>query len=290
MARTLGIHSTMVFREEMQKVVLTALALKGCFTDIVFQGGTALRIFHGNPRFSEDIDLVLDQSSMKHRKGVESQTEVPTDRFPNILIHALPGIKQSVRDNFPFITEVEIRTQKKDRYLQRHILLTRSDNPEQNLRVHIELAAIPSYRNQPRILNFPPVNAAVRVENEDEILADKVCAIALRPYLKGRDLWDIHFLVHDHHVTIDWDLVLRKVKDYLKEELKSVHDDKYREALTQGLEKASDRIGEKGISTLRNEMERFLPPRVHESYRSSFNTILQTVNDIITNYSADPGA
>ena len=57
----LGVPRKRVFQEEMQKAVLTALAIKGCFNNLVFQGGSALRLFYGNPRFSEDIDLVLKE-------------------------------------------------------------------------------------------------------------------------------------------------------------------------------------------------------------------------------------
>jgi len=291
----------MVFREEMQKVVLTALALQGSYKEIVFQGGTALRLFHGNPRFSEDIDLVL-KHPIKGREGKDpAQTDEPTEVLTDVLTRTLPGIKQSVRDTFPFITEMEIRSQKNDRDLQRHILMARSDNPEHRLRVHIELAAVPSYRNQPRILNFPPINPAIRVEDVDEILADKVCALALRPYLKGRDLWDIHFLIHDRAVTVDWDLILKKVGDYrtVVTEGEEVSDRGYVvdrgevsecwEILTQGLDEAKERIRKEGSSTLENEMERFLPFNVLESYRSSFDSILETVIGVIPEHDADPG-
>jgi len=305
MARTLGIHSKMVFREEMQKAVLTALALQGCFNDIVFQGGTALRLFHGNPRFSEDLDFVFNQPN--------TQRERKDHELTDVLLKPLPGIKQTVGDTFPFLTGVEIRTQKSDLDFQRFVLTARSGNPEHTLRVHIELAAIPSYRNQPRILNYPPINPAVSVEDIDEILADKVCALALRPYLKGRDLWDIHFLVNDRAVTIDWDLVLKKLGDYRTDVSdrgevinRGTESDRGEasergggldqrdaldpwEILSQGLDKAVERIRTEGHSTLGNEMERFLPFNVLESYRSSFASILETVIKVISEHDADPG-
>ncbi len=83
----LGIHSRMVFREEMQKVVLTAMALQGCFNNLVFQGGTALRLFHGNPRFSEDIDLVFDLSALP--RGLVSRQQCNVAKYLTYDIHAL---------------------------------------------------------------------------------------------------------------------------------------------------------------------------------------------------------
>lgn len=266
----------MVFREEMQKSILTALALKGCFNRIVFKGGTALHLFHGNPRFSEDIDLVLnDTNGLRDANGDGQGYE---------LTSFLPGVEKTVRDTFPFIDVVEIRTQKNDLDLQRYVLVSRSDDPDHTLRIHIELAAILSYRNRPRILDFPPVHPAVRVEDIDEILADKICALALRPYLKGRDLWDIYYLTHDRSVTVDWSLVQKKVKDY------SGQVSERENILGDGIERARAKIRNDGSSILRSEMERFLPKYILESYRSSFDTILESVINITTGNDADPGS
>ena len=46
-------------KEVIQKVVLLALAKAGFFKEAAFYGGTALRIFYGLNRFSEDLDFSL---------------------------------------------------------------------------------------------------------------------------------------------------------------------------------------------------------------------------------------
>lgn len=46
-------------KEVMQEVVLAGLAKSGFFNDAAFYGGTALRIFYGLDRFSEDLDFSL---------------------------------------------------------------------------------------------------------------------------------------------------------------------------------------------------------------------------------------
>ncbi len=45
--------------EIMQEVALYALWRAGFFKVAAFQGGTSLRILHGLPRFSEDLDFIL---------------------------------------------------------------------------------------------------------------------------------------------------------------------------------------------------------------------------------------
>lgn len=46
-------------REIMQEVALAGLQRTGFFEKAAFYGGTALRIFHGLDRFSEDLDFSL---------------------------------------------------------------------------------------------------------------------------------------------------------------------------------------------------------------------------------------
>ena len=49
-------------KEVMQEIVLCGLSRAGFFKEAAFYGGTALRIFYGLDRFSEDLDFSLSQS------------------------------------------------------------------------------------------------------------------------------------------------------------------------------------------------------------------------------------
>lgn len=46
-------------REMMQEIALAGLYRSGFYKHAAFYGGTALRIFYGLPRFSEDMDFSL---------------------------------------------------------------------------------------------------------------------------------------------------------------------------------------------------------------------------------------
>ncbi|HPH17018.1 MAG TPA: nucleotidyl transferase AbiEii/AbiGii toxin family protein, partial [Bacteroidales bacterium] len=48
--------------EVMQQITLAGLYRAGFFHKAAFYGGTCLRIFHGLPRFSEDMDFTLLQA------------------------------------------------------------------------------------------------------------------------------------------------------------------------------------------------------------------------------------
>ncbi len=48
-------------QEVCQKIVLAGLHRGGFFDHAAFYGGTCLRLFHGLPRFSEDMDFSLTE-------------------------------------------------------------------------------------------------------------------------------------------------------------------------------------------------------------------------------------
>ncbi len=58
---TTDAQQTNALREVLQEVALAGLHRGGFFHKAAFYGGTCLRIFHGLPRFSEDLDFSLLQ-------------------------------------------------------------------------------------------------------------------------------------------------------------------------------------------------------------------------------------
>ncbi|MEA3265371.1 MAG: nucleotidyl transferase AbiEii/AbiGii toxin family protein, partial [Candidatus Fermentibacteria bacterium] len=52
-------------REIVQEIALYSLSIHGFFKKAVFHGGTQLRMVHSLPRFSEDLDFALVDTSEK---------------------------------------------------------------------------------------------------------------------------------------------------------------------------------------------------------------------------------
>ena len=244
----LGVTVNQVLQEEIQKTVLASLSYSEAFNHIVFQGGTALRLFYGNPRFSEDLDFVTRQNKM-------------FDITKNIA-----SIQRSIEKTFPFIEETSVHVQRNDDQMQRLILRVTGE-PFQRIRIHIELVYVPSYHNRPKILDYPPITPVVRVEEPSEILADKVVALGNRHYIKGRDIWDIYFLIIEKNIDTPWNLVFQKAGDY-----KITSSD-----LRKNILKVSKRLETEGPSILHNELLRFLPKKIFDQYRESFGEIIAVV-------------
>jgi predicted nucleotidyltransferase component of viral defense system len=62
---------------------------------------------------------------------------------------------------------------------------------------------------------IPRPNSVLVVETLEEILADKVRALLERPYLKGRDLYDVWHLRERLQVQVDRTLIERKFTSYV---------------------------------------------------------------------------
>lgn len=65
---------THAIREVVQEIALLGLWRSGFFEQAAFYGGTALRIFHGLDRFSEDLDfsLIDEQGSVRLEAALSS--------------------------------------------------------------------------------------------------------------------------------------------------------------------------------------------------------------------------
>lgn len=253
LSREIGIPVDRVVREEIQKLILRYLAERRFFSGGVFQGGTAIRLFYQGARFSEDLDFVFREKDHALFSGLSP------------VLRDLPGF---LRKQVPFSGDVELAKQKGSGLLVRFKLKLQVPEKGSRLVINLEFASVPSLQPQVRLLRVDPVDVPVAVEDENEILADKVVAIALREFVKGRDLWDIDFLIRTRNVSLpDPNLILAKAKAYGC-------------APVEFLDRLGRRIPllqEEGLAALDAEMRRFLPRQLMEDLVSSFPELLARV-------------
>ena len=57
LAQESGIHYLQILREEWEMIILKILFESPVGKNLIFKGGTALRLAYGSPRFSEDLDF-----------------------------------------------------------------------------------------------------------------------------------------------------------------------------------------------------------------------------------------
>jgi len=251
-----------VIREELQRLTLRYLSERGFFVHGVFQGGTAIRLVYGGTRFSEDLYFVLRPGRTIARLN---------------LSELLEGLPSFMRREIPFADRPSLREQKAEAMFARYRCRLELEARIGGLVINLEFSGVPSRSPRPQVIRSDTVDVAIVVEDESEILVDKLVALALRSYVKGRDIWDTWFLTHEHHVAVpETDAVVAKAADYGTTLVE----------LTSRIQHSKTRIETGGLSALDAEMKRFLPARLYGAMAPAFpdiNTSVATMMDILLN-------
>ena len=199
-----------IIKELLHYEILYALLESGAAENLVFQGGTCLRLCHRGTRYSEDLDFVADRPL----PGRE------LDRFEKILrtqIAGAYGLAVSARQRIEPREGSLVQVAR----INLKIEIPNADrSAQQKQLINVEIAGVPAhdYELLPVSANYPHLpspfrSMLVRAETRREIMADKVIALGARSYLKYRDVWDLKFL-EDGGQEVDLDLIQRKVGDY----------------------------------------------------------------------------
>ncbi|MFH1379328.1 MAG: nucleotidyl transferase AbiEii/AbiGii toxin family protein [bacterium] len=241
------VSASLVFKEHVHLIILEYLFRKGLFSQLVFQGGTALRLAYHGMRYSEDLDFVLQNKDLPCFEHMYSELQPLTSQIKKLI---------------PFVTSAQLKVQKETRSFRRYCLILEADFLNVKDKTNIEIANIPSHKFQTLIIHYPDLSLApaVNVETPEEILSDKLLAFCARDYIKGRDIWDIYFIMNTLHVSLNEEIinmVKKKITDYNIAKNEFVTSCKIK---TEVLKSEGTRI-------LHEEMDRFLPA----PYRKTFS-------------------
>lgn len=246
----------LLIREYFHKFILLFLNQVNFFSDGVFQGGTCLRIVYNNVRFSEDLYFVFQNKNSIIFKNLGEN---------------LKEINLFLKNKIIFLENVDFTVQKENNNLKRYKITFKIEKIGK-ISINLEFANIPSYLNKIEIIKFEIYNYPLKCETKEEILIDKIVAFGLRDYIKGRDIWDIDFLIKEVKV-IDYNLILKKIKDYNK--------DKF--IYFSNTMKNLNLLNSEGEEILINELKRFLPKNIYSSVKSDFKSIVFNVSNFIKN-------
>lgn len=232
-----GLPLKILKKEALQIYILSELFALPESTLLTFQGGTCLRLIYDGPRYSEDLDFVT------------SADENKINQIANDLSRALSRLEPLFGGKF--LT----KKQKESPSFYRFRIHNEKENYHESFFVSVEFACYPAYtlnvaplRPQKELPGLPLT--LVRAEKLEEILADKLGAIAGRPFCKGRDYFDL-WLLKQKGIKLDAELLRKKLKDYSTPPAN----------LSRGLKLAS-------AENIKNEMERFLPLKYRRQFES----------------------
>lgn len=180
--------------EVMQEIALAGLYRGGFFDKAAFYGGTCLRIFHGLPRFSEDMDFSL----------VEKNAEFDLESyFPSVI----EEFKAAGRDVLITRKEKKVQTKVESAFLKDNTeLYDLSFKTEKDIKIKIEVDTEPPLGfSTEQKLSLMPFSFMTRCFTLPDLYAGKMHALIFRSYknrVKGRDWYDFEWYVR-HDVPLD---------------------------------------------------------------------------------------
>lgn len=182
-------------KEVVQEIVLCALSRADFFRSAAFYGGTALRLFYGLDRFSEDLDFSL---------------EIPDPDF-NLDVY-LPAVEKELQSyGFHFQAESKNKAAASDIQsafvkggTREHMLLcyadeqlARSIGGNERIKIKVEVDTTPPpYADFERKFRLLPIPYEVNLYDAPSLFAGKIHAVICRAWksrVKGRDLYDYVF-------------------------------------------------------------------------------------------------
>ena len=108
-------------------------------------------------------------------------------------------------------------------------------------------------------LIIPYSSSIILVETPKEILADKIRALYERPYIKGRDIYDIWWLSKQMKVKVAWDQIRVKFNMYQADFYPAREHDYF-----QNKENIEDIR-----NALRADLSRFIPQQIYSIYKEN---------------------
>ena len=182
-------------KEVVQEIVLCGLSRAGFFKEAAFYGGTALRIFHGLDRFSEDLDFSL----MAPNPGFDLPRYLPA--LEREL--AAYGFNFKVEDRAKEI-DSDIRSAFLKGNTREHMLvfyaderLARSFSGNDTIKIKFEVDTTPpAFATFERKYRLLPIPYEVNLYDMPSLFAGKLHAVICRAWksrVKGRDLYDYVF-------------------------------------------------------------------------------------------------
>lgn len=182
-------------KEVVQEIVLCGLSRAGFFEKAAFYGGTALRIFYGLDRFSEDLDFSL----------ISEDKSFELERYLPVLEKELTawGLNLKVETHEKSIdsdiSSAFVKGNTKEQLLLFYPLdnIVKSVPSSEIIKVKFEVDTTPpmyaSFEHKYRLLPMP---YDVLLYDQPSLFAGKIHAVLCRSWknrVKGRDLYDYLF-------------------------------------------------------------------------------------------------
>lgn len=175
-------------KEILQEIALYALWRAKFFEVALFQGGTSLRILHGLPRFSEDLDFMLVKPDPKFDWQQYLNDLLECFEEYGLVSEALPKGNMEKRVRKAIVKDTSVTNQLDLSFASRRA--------EEKIKIKLEIdVEPPAHSGEARTFLDFPLDYQVRHQDLASNFSLKIHALLCRGFLKGRDWYDFSWYV-----------------------------------------------------------------------------------------------
>ncbi|MDX5585337.1 MAG: nucleotidyl transferase AbiEii/AbiGii toxin family protein [Aureibaculum sp.] len=200
-------------REIMQEITLAGLSRTDFFEKAAFYGGTALRIFYGLDRYSEDLDFSLLKPDSNF--SIEPYFKAVLDEFKSLGLTVSIKEKKKTKQTAIDSTFLKAETIWQEIVLE-DIIKETGVRSNKTLKIKIEVDRQPplNFRTEEKLL-LRPFSFYVKCFTKSSLFAGKMHALLFRKWLnrvKGRDWYDLEWYIKKG-IPLDVNHFLTRAKD-----------------------------------------------------------------------------
>lgn len=239
-------------REIMQEIALAGLSRAAFFEKAAFYGGTALRIFYGLNRYSEDLDFSLLAPDANF--SLEPYFEAIATEFEAL------GIKVSIKEKVKTaVSTIESAFLKSDTVWKELVLEGVVPQtgiklmPDLKIKIEVDTKPPLGFETQEKLLTRP-FSFYVKTFTLPSLFAGKMHALLFRKWqnrVKGRDWFDLEWYIRKG-VPLDLGHFLLRAQDTGEWKEKTISKEQVLQLLT-------DKINTVNFESIKDDVVRFIP-------------------------------
>ena len=238
-------------REIMQEIALAGLSRTDFFEKAAFYGGTALRIFYGLDRYSEDLDFSLLQRDSIF--SIEPYFKAIQDEFKSLGLTVSIKEKKKTKQTTIDSAFLKAETIWQEIVLE-DIIKETGVRSNKTLKIKIEVDRQPplNFKTEEKLL-LRPFSFYVKCLMKPSLFAGKTHALLFRKWenrVKGRDWYDLEWYIKKG-IPLDVNHFLTRAKDTNDWRDDSISNE-------QIIELLDAKINSVSFSSLREDVVRFI--------------------------------
>ncbi|TAE35610.1 MAG: nucleotidyl transferase AbiEii/AbiGii toxin family protein [Sphingobacteriales bacterium] len=183
-------------REIMQEIALAGLQRAGFFEKAAFYGGTALRIFYGLNRYSEDLDFSL--LAVDENFSLDKYLDAIVTEFKALGMQVT--VKEKIKTNQNNVESAFLKSETIWKELVLEGIIPQSGiSQNTNIKIKLEVDTQPplGFETEERLL-LKPFSFYVKCFKIEDLFAGKMHALLFRKWknnVKGRDWYDMEWYI-----------------------------------------------------------------------------------------------